>query len=1192
MNPMPACPEREQLAKLLADGLNGGDEQTVSVHVQQCGRCQQILEELTQDPECSKSRLSGSGLEPKNAFIDQLKRDLRPLSGSLASASRPSRVNPVEEPLPAIPGCEVIELLGRGGMGVVYRARQLTLGRQVALKMIQTGGDRQYAARLRAEASALARLQHPNIVQIHELGEHDGRPFLLLEYLDGGTLRQRCGKPQDPRDAARLVQILADAIHSAHQHGITHRDLKPANVLLTRDGVPKITDFGLARLDALGAEPGVDALTTTGQLLGTPHYMAPEQADRRLGQIGPAADVYALGVILYELLTGRPPFDGPTALDIVRRLLGEEALSPSRLQPGVPRDLVTICLHCLEKDPRKRYASAFDLQEDLRRFLAGEPIRARRVGPLGQLVRWSRRNPLAAGSLAGAAGIFLTAFCLVSWSYFRVEDARKMEAKQREEAQENERAERWERYRANIAAASAALQLQNSGMARLALEAAPPEHRDWEWHYFHSQLDGASLVLPAPGGRFRSHVLSPSGQQVAVSGINHNEVHLYDVTTGAKIAVLGSHSAPTTSVTYRPDGRQIATAGNDQTIRLWDSDTGQQTALLSLALPERNLDLVYNSDGSRIASHSTNGETGTIRLWDAATGKEVAVLGTCDGVGFPAVFSPVGKRVAVASKEGLHLCDAVTGRRLAVPAPHGLSARHLAYSPDGKRIACTDGANTIHLLDGASGQEVSVLRGHTGRVDSVLFSRDGSRLISGSNYPDNTARLWDAVTGQSLVVLAGHKNAIWGVAFSPDGRRAVTGSLDQTARLWDTNEGKLVAVLSGHTSQVWDVRFSPDGTRVVTTSEDAILRLWNGQTGDLTAVLRGHGDGFQRESPPVITPDGSRLVSGARDGTVRIWDINVVERNGILRGHEGYVYDVAFRPEGDQVASAAWDGTARLWDATTGRQTSLLKNETSILSSIAYSRDSRRLVTVERERGVRLWDVATQKTVHTWPQKTGGSLGDARACLNPAGTLLAAGSMEGIVGLYDVATGREVARLKGHDAYSIDVAFHPDGRVLATTGIDRSIRFWDIADVASEGKVREVAVLNGHTSGVWRVAFSTDGKLLASGSQDKTIRLWNTETHEQIAVIPVGSIVYGVAFSPNGARLAASCRDHTIRLIDVARRQQVAELRGHTGSVRAVDWSPDGTRLISGAGDFTIRVWDSLSAKERVTRATAESSPR
>jgi WD40 repeat protein len=1082
-------------------------------------------------------------------------------------------------------------------MGVVYRARQLTLGRQVALKMIETKGDSQYAARLRAEASALARLQHPNIVQIHELGEHDGQPFLLLEYLDGGTLRQRCGKPQDPKGAARLVQTLADAIHSAHQHGITHRDLKPANVLLTHAGVPKIGDFGLARLDALPAEPGAGqgatlptALTSSNQVLGTPQYMAPEQADRLLGQVGPAADVYALGVILYELLTGRPPFDGPTPLDVIRRLLAEEALSPSRLQPGAPRDLVTICLHCLEKEPRKRYASALDLREDLRRFLAGEPIRARRIGSLGQLMRWSRRHRLEAASLAGIVGVFLTAFGLVSWSYFRAEAARQREVKERERAQENERAERRARYRSNIAAASAALQLQNSGAARSALDEAPEEHRNWEWQYLHSQLDGASLVLPVPGGKIKALALSPSGWQLAVCCFDHNEAYLYDVTTGKLEAVLRGHSAPVTSVAYRPDGKQVATIGNDQTLRLWDPATGREVALCRVGAAPPNLDrnphVAYSPDGSRIASSARwdGGEAaaGTSRLWDAGTGKEIAVLATWQDGHRPVAFSPDGKRVAVGSREFVHLCDAVTGRRLAVLGPHTNPVSSLAYSPDGKRIASTTAAN-IYLWDGDSGKAVAVLRDHSGAVISLVFSPDGSRLVSGSHYPDNTARLWDAATGRLLFVLAGHKNEISTVAFSPDGKRVVTSSSDQTARLWDARTGELLAVLSGHTDKMRHVLFSPDGARVVTASDDATLRLWNARTGELISVLRGHGDAFNSE--PVFTPDGSRLVSGSADGTVRIWDMSLLERNGILREHTSYVYDVAFSPDGEQVASAAWDGTARLSDATTGRQTGLLKHETAIITAVAYSQDRRWLATSEKTRGVTLWEGASQKPARV-ARFEGPRFGDNPVAFNPGGTLLASGYGEGRVRLWDLATGREVARLEGHEQECKDAAFSPDGSLLATTGMDGRVRLWDVATHAP------VAVLRGHTDSGWRVAFSADGKLLASCSSDKTIRLWDAQTHEPLAVIPLGSIVYGVAFSPDGTRLAAACRDNSIRLIDVASRERVAELRGHTDYVHAVAWGPDGTRLVSGSGDSTVRVWDSLSVQERARRAADKPPPR
>ena len=407
----------------------------------------------------------------------------------------------------------------------------------------------------------------------------------------------------------------------------------------------------------------------------------------------------------------------------------------------------TIAPKCLQKEPEKRYESATALAEDLRRFLGGEPIVARPVLIWDRGWRWCRRNPLVAGSLAGTAGIFLTAFVLVSWSYWRAEDALEKEAKQRQtadiardeaqiardEAERMQLAERWERYRSNIAAASAALQLQNSTTVRSALEAAPEEHRNWEWQHIHSQLDEARHVWSVPGGRVDGLVLSPSGRQIAVRCLAHNDVYLYDVSAEKRGAVLRGHSAPVTSVAYRPDGKQVATGANDGTVRLWDPATGRELALLRVEGPP--LALSYSPDGSRIASLDAGGKS---RLWDSTTGKEIVVLGESQSGQESVVFSPDSKLVAVAAKEHVRVYDTGSGRPIAVLGPHEAPVYHLAYSPDGTRLASSTytGPNAIHLWDRETSKQVAMLRDNTALVLDMLFSPDSTRLLSRRVYPD------------------------------------------------------------------------------------------------------------------------------------------------------------------------------------------------------------------------------------------------------------------------------------------------------------------------------------------------------------------------------------------------------------------------------------------------------------------------
>jgi hypothetical protein len=423
---MRRCPPAQALERLLAEGLSGAERGALEAHVEGCPACQEALARLAggADPcggwPTPPGEATSSG-RPDPAFLDRVKQALA--RDGLGAGAAPSEAGGdstqqdggragASADWPAVPGYEVLAELGRGGMGVVYQARQTGLGRLVALKTVRAGAraSPEELARFQREAEAVARLRHPHIVQVFDVGAAGGRPYLVLEYVEGGNLARRlAGTPLSARAAAELAQTLARAVEHAHGQHILHRDLKPANVLLTADGVAKVTDFGLAKLlPGAGEDARAEGQTQSGAVLGTPSYMAPEQAGGRSKEVGPAADVYALGAILYELLTGRPPFKAETPLETLQQVLTEEPVPVRRLQPKVPRDLETICLKCLEKEPARRYPSALALAEDLQRFLGGEPIRARPSTLWEKARKWARRKP-AAATLVGVSGLALLA---------------------------------------------------------------------------------------------------------------------------------------------------------------------------------------------------------------------------------------------------------------------------------------------------------------------------------------------------------------------------------------------------------------------------------------------------------------------------------------------------------------------------------------------------------------------------------------------------------------------------------------------------------------------------------------------------------------------------------------------------------------------------------------------------------------
>jgi eukaryotic-like serine/threonine-protein kinase len=732
--------------------------------------------------------------------------------------AEPGEAGPPRD-LTSVPGYELFGEIGRGGMGVVYKARQLGLNRYVALKMLlaDPGMAPTQLARFRGEAEALARLHHPNIVEIYEVGEHDGRPYFAMEYVAGPSLASRVdGTSWAPADAAALLETLARALDAVHECGIIHRDLKPSNVLLAPDGTPKIADFGLAK-DRRAAK----GLTRSGVAMGTPSYMAPEQARGEVARVGPATDLYALGAILYELLTGRPPFDEATPPDTIAKLLAVDPVSPAKRRPGLPRDLVTICLKCLAKDPAERYGSALDLADDLRRFQSGEPITARPAGLAERAWRWCRRQPVVAGLLALTAvlAVALTITGLLLYN------ARLQQKLRSTEDQAEERREQVVNLTVTIAVGYG-----NEGEAFLALlylvkalelDEGYPERLDQHRERIQALLRGAPRLVqlwnhedPVVCVRFTA-----AGCR-AVTADTTGGVRVWDALSGEAVGRELSGPAAVVQAEVSPDGRLLATADAAGCVRVWEPGAAsQRTPPLAQGKPVRRL--VFHPGGRILFAERDDGR---VQLWDTTNGERILLPGLEGGREPPATVSEDGRWVFALDRAGTgHAWEVGSDKGPPLRLEAGSAVREARFSPDGARLALVGSDHTVSVWDRATGKLIGGPCPHDQPVRHVVFLAARDEVVTVD--AERTVRRWRLGPGAARSFPVGRAGAVHAVQTSPDGRWVLT-RLERGARLWDAATDTPRTPTLDHTVPVTRAVFSPDSRRLVLADEDRTVRVW------------------------------------------------------------------------------------------------------------------------------------------------------------------------------------------------------------------------------------------------------------------------------------------------------------------------------------------------------------------------------